>query len=540
MRHLIQKQVFDLSAGSVKLARQWESHASDMLRDMIVPCMEHCFDEAASAETNLLIDHLEIDLGLLQEDVSAEQVWDKVRSVLLPALHSCSVASEQPLTEPSLSGDQGESKTAVRSLNGLEEKLECFEHFLLHGKLPWWVEAGRTELDSDWIERLNDKQIKSIVQKLAGWKHARERLAQQFSVEFIVKLLHYFQPELVSKTQSSWNWLESISHDSSGLGQVVCKAYWKYWMEQCVTSEASRSDIVKELKRWFQEEEGLKIRIKTILENPGETGNENNRVCTPVRDLLKSALDEMIETDRQSEPVFRKKKDPQAMEDDRKPGLAGDSPLLSAGISEKEQASRLVEQTREAAKEEQQNSRHNANDVDEPMLDEDETALYVEAAGLVLTHPFLTELFRACNLWDKNGWKSPHAQHLAVTLVTWLGHGGIHLPEYRMMMPKLLCGMPWETPLDTTIIPGPRHISAGTELLEAIINHWNVVGNISVEGLREGFIRREGKLHAREDGSWQLNLEKKAQDILLTRLPWGISMIRLPWCTGKNIYVDWI
>ena len=71
-----------------------------------------------------------------------------------------------------------------------------------------------------------------------------------------------------------------------------------------------------------------------------------------------------------------------------------------------------------------------------------------------------------------------------------------------------------------------------------MIAHWRVLGRTSLDGLREGFIARSGKLAVRQDG-WLVAVEKKAQDILLGKLPWGISVIQLPWLQKKRIHVDW-
>jgi hypothetical protein len=42
----------------------------------------------------------------------------------------------------------------------------------------------------------------------------------------------------------------------------------------------------------------------------------------------------------------------------------------------------------------------------------------------------------------------------------------------------------------------------------------------------------------REDGDWVLQVEANTADILLDQLPWGISMIKLPWM-GMMLWVEW-
>ena len=75
-------------------------------------------------------------------------------------------------------------------------------------------------------------------------------------------------------------------------------------------------------------------------------------------------------------------------------------------------------------------------------------------------------------------------------------------------------------------------------LLEAVIRHWEVLRNTSGDGLRGTFLLRRGKVSLRDDGDWLLQVEAQSFDILLDRLPWGISMIKLPWME-KMLWVEW-
>ena len=50
-------------------------------------------------------------------------------------------------------------------------------------------------------------------------------------------------------------------------------------------------------------------------------------------------------------------------------------------------------------------------------------------------------------------------------------------------------------------------------------------------------MQREGKL-TRKPFDWLLQVEQKTLDILLGRLPWGLSMIKLPWMP-EMLRVEW-
>jgi hypothetical protein len=62
--------------------------------------------------------------------------------------------------------------------------------------------------------------------------------------------------------------------------------------------------------------------------------------------------------------------------------------------------------------------------------------------------------------------------------------------------------------------------------------------NTGREALRETFLQRLGKLSPTDHG-WLLQVEQKAVDFLLNRLPWGIGVIKLPWMDEK-IFVEWM
>jgi hypothetical protein len=86
------------------------------------------------------------------------------------------------------------------------------------------------------------------------------------------------------------------------------------------------------------------------------------------------------------------------------------------------------------------------------------------------------------------------------------------------------------------------HISSAEQaeadhLLAAVIEHWGALGTASPDGLREGFLQREGKLEKRQSG-WFLHIENKTLDILLDRLPWNLSLLKLPWME-EILKVEW-
>ncbi len=164
-------------------------------------------------------------------------------------------------------------------------------------------------------------------------------------------------------------------------------------------------------------------------------------------------------------------------------------------------------------------------------------SFYVPYAGLVLIHPFLTTFFDELGLLADQQFKDEEANKWAVHLLQFLVSGKTDLPEYELLLPKFLCGLPFETPIKRDIVLPAHEKKEADHLLKAVIKHWGALGNSSPEALREGFLSRSGKLEKRPDG-WRLLVEQHTLDILLNQLPWNLSFIKLPWLE-EILHVEW-
>jgi len=75
-------------------------------------------------------------------------------------------------------------------------------------------------------------------------------------------------------------------------------------------------------------------------------------------------------------------------------------------------------------------------------------------------------------------------------------------------------------------------------LLNAVVGHWDALRDTSADGLRASFLARAGKLSERSDGDFLLQVEAQSFDILLERLPWSISIVKLPWM-ARQLWGEW-
>jgi hypothetical protein len=160
--------------------------------------------------------------------------------------------------------------------------------------------------------------------------------------------------------------------------------------------------------------------------------------------------------------------------------------------------------------------------------------LHVNNAGLVLCAPFLPAFLVNCGVGSKKEIQEPE---IALAILSYLITGKDKEVMTDLALPKHLCGIPLNKVVVPTSPLPPKLKREAEALLVEMIEHWKALKNTSPNGLREGFLQREGILNETEDGH-SLQVETRAQDALLAQLPWSISIIKLPWMNSP-LHVDW-
>jgi hypothetical protein len=122
-------------------------------------------------------------------------------------------------------------------------------------------------------------------------------------------------------------------------------------------------------------------------------------------------------------------------------------------------------------------------------------------------------------------------------LLHYLATGEVEVAEFDLTLQKILCGYLSENTLPASIILTDKEKAETDNLLKAVLSHWEPLKNTSIVGFRSTFLQRNGNLELKESG-WLLTVEQKTIDILLGKLPWGFSTIRMPWMR-EMISVDW-
>ncbi|MBK8983219.1 MAG: hypothetical protein IPM38_13085 [Ignavibacteria bacterium] len=162
---------------------------------------------------------------------------------------------------------------------------------------------------------------------------------------------------------------------------------------------------------------------------------------------------------------------------------------------------------------------------------------YISNSGLVILHPFLLKLFENTGYIENKEWIGNEQQQRAIALLQYAVTGAEEYPEFLLMLNKIICGYDISDSLPAEILLSEFEKNEADELLKSVIGHWTALKNTSVPGLRETFLMRDGKL-SRDDEGWLLQCEVKTVDILINKLPWGMSMIKLPWMK-EMLRVEW-
>ena len=163
---------------------------------------------------------------------------------------------------------------------------------------------------------------------------------------------------------------------------------------------------------------------------------------------------------------------------------------------------------------------------------------YIHDSGLILVWPYLNRLFEKLNYIKGKEFESKELQERAITLLGYIATGNPACEEHQLVFAKFLCGWPFRMPVKKAVTLKKKELKEADAMLLGLIGNWSVLKNTSVQGLRETFFNREGKLELQEE-DWKLTVEQKGTDILLDHLPYGISMIKLPW-HKKMLRVDWV
>lgn len=164
-------------------------------------------------------------------------------------------------------------------------------------------------------------------------------------------------------------------------------------------------------------------------------------------------------------------------------------------------------------------------------------SLFISNSGLAIISVFLPQYFDKLEMLADGEFINDEVARRATLLTQYIISGEFVFRENELIMNKVICGVEIENPVPESIEVTAEEAELAESLLYAVLSHWKTLGNTSVEGLRETFLIRPGRIFE-ADQSWKLEVELMSFDILLDSLPWSCNLINLPWMK-KPIEVNW-
>jgi len=163
--------------------------------------------------------------------------------------------------------------------------------------------------------------------------------------------------------------------------------------------------------------------------------------------------------------------------------------------------------------------------------------IYIPNAGLVLLWPFLSRLFSNLKYTEKGQFIDNEKRLRAIYLSQYLVGFTENDPEYTLMLNKLICGMNLEEPIEEAVTLTAEEKTEALNLFNSILLQWKEMNNTSIENFQRTFLQRDGVMF-KKDENWNVVVGKSTFDVLLLKLPWGLSMIKYPW-NKYLILVEW-
>ncbi|SEN77115.1 hypothetical protein SAMN05192574_10490 [Mucilaginibacter gossypiicola] len=483
--HIIHKLVLDIEVSRRNAARKVQDDAVQYFEQVLLKKLEQLLD-SMDVPAHVCIDRIDLDLG----NGKLEDVFEQLQAGLAKVL--------EPVLSPDIlpGSDERDNEISYSLLTEEQQAFSVFVYFLNTGKLPWYTVAETDWLQQEdtWLSKLselliNDRTYQLKLINLFKGSQLTIRLFSQFGIVFIkglvAVLLHMDAGELQRKLDAATGKIRDLMgrqpvNDFKDLSLTELAGDMGNVIEKLL--------LMISLRTGNSEFPDDRVIVKKLVELiPVEAATV---ISMPVAKLVQIAEIVIQSTENKAAPPANK---PVATPDN----------TSETEIKEIEQAD----------------------------------GRYVNQAGLVLLHPFLEYFFKDFGLLQDNDFADLPARQLAIHLLHYLGSGNVNGFEYDLGFEKFLCSWPAGESLERDIEIPQRMLNEGDNMLRTVIKYWKALKNTSPGGLREGFLMRKGKLIEAEQPV-RLIVERMDLDILLSSLPWGIGVIKLPWM-DEPFYVEW-
>lgn len=508
-RHIIHRVNITIDAPDEKSAKPLQDKALHLFYHEILPNLEKWLDKQLSGDVSIRLDRLDLDLQTLELSGFDAQFSE---------LALCSFREKIEQLMSPIPVKNGETvDVSMTSISADERLFDFFLYFLETGRRPWWsgntVDLLKKEMLLELTRFMYQERIDQLIGLFRTEKRAVERLVKQFPRWFVIKITMFLFQERGK--------LELEQEEIALLLDHLLKPLTLEERLTLLTASGLQDAVLPKInqdvhdgKSGYSPEEFASLLEYFLKQSSPEERLSFLKASGLLDDVLFRSLCQLL---MDSEPF------------DSKSVKAISAPDRSEEQKEKLKEHFLLKKRSTPPSEKNQGKSKSREG--------EEEGIYVDHAGLVLLHPFMESVFKEFDLLKDGNFKNEESRSIAIHLLCFLATGEETPAEHLLTFEKFLCGAELDEPVERFVTLGQSMKDECDTMLQAAIGHWKALKNTSPDGLREGFLQRSGKLML--DGFQnRLVVENKSHDVLLSFLPWGYGIIKLPWLE-RPLFVDW-
>ncbi|MBL7701137.1 MAG: hypothetical protein JNM14_02710 [Ferruginibacter sp.] len=491
-KNIIRKQTVNFRYNGNTDAFVLQKEVSDWCKFSLIPEIEQQLELVDLGDNYITIDKLVIDANIDRKD------WQqKIRNELITSLN-------QKLRDHKTHGIKKANNQKDKDRSRKLDELVLF--YFEKGYLPWWSRAF-AEKDFDtllltWIkEEKSQARADAIVFKLQQIISATviQRILNLVPGSlFFMFMQHIFKKEADAIVEAGSFFKEVLKGNIARAKEKAMAAGFYEVMLLMLLKDSGKINIESSVQGFRAIiKNGTVFTAGELKKMPGKINLSTNRFAKAWQTILKEEIKDI--SGKHSEEIKKENKYKYHRTTDQ---------LTNKTIAENLKKG-IAEDLREG--------------------------IYIENAGAVIIAPFLPRLFERLKITDKTTIIKPDQGALVIQYIV---SGNAKAEEHELVLPKILCGIGPQLPVNTSRKITKAQQAEADEMLSAVIEHWAVIKNTSIDGLRESFLKRSGKL-IQADEEWLLQAEQKSYDMLLQQLPWNISMIKLPWME-RVLKTEWV
>ena len=576
-KHIIEKVFLEVDTTSETLAVQIKNNAGFYVEEKLFPLLEKLFDEYDSGENILRFERMDISFSL--ED------WEDEKALKLKLTENINAKLSRVeisgLNNAGTSRSLGENKNLKQIVRTQQNAKTTFLFFIKNGYLPWYGKQEYideiTTLKKESGKLTDEAFLSDLKNVLQNSDTAVERLVLQFPDETIFEFIEAFNVLNISDLffikngylpwYGKQEYIDELSTLKKGSGKITDEAFLSDLKNVLQNSDTAVERLVLQFPDKTVLEFIEAFNVLNISDNEqflhfvNSGGIEfRKRVFTSLimfsvntlegKKYFREILTTYIKTHKAKDKKLAIIEEQAKNLVDEIRGYFGEESITDFLPENENEIRDFLNELDEIEKGSAETASSNINirptnsenefvfDKNEsPFFEEGNNEILVQNAGLVILGPFLPTFLKQFNWVSESGSIKRNEALKVVQAIHFLASGKTLFFEANMVFEKFLCGLPLTTPIPRKSLLNNEVLDEAENLLSQVIKNWPALKNTGIDGLRQMFLSRNGKLIKTEQG-FKLLIERKAQDILLDKLQWNISLLKLPW-KEELLFVEW-